>query len=1229
MPVITIRETQKSTTGFEALLIFEGGEYPIKITDPFTSKEEKQLEWYFEDWIAFPFTDITIAQRAAASVKTYGEKLFEQVFQVNFDAYSAYRQLRGNLSQVQIEIVGKTPEFQALHWEGMRDRDLPRPLAVDCIMVRKNVKPAPPVAAAVQTSPVINLLVVTARPDEESDVGYRTISRPLLELIENAHLRVNVELLRPGTYQALSDRLEEKGAGFYHIVHFDTHGALMGYGDIQQGVTANRYLYQARYGRDDLQPYDGVKAFLFLEGESKGKADPVEAQELADLLTGKGIPVCILNACQSGKQVKNPTPPAAPLPASGEGLGEGLRETSLGSCLMAAGMQMVVAMGYSVTVSAAKLMMQELYTELFNNKPITEAIRLGRRELLMQKSRKAYFNQTIDLEDWLLPVVYCNQAVNFNLRQFTPEEEEKYWENFGSQYRFTLPEYGFVGRDLEILKIEKALLQHNILLLQGMGGTGKTTLLNYLREWWQRTNFVKDAFYFGYDEKAWTLTQILFEIGKRVYNRFEKAQFQAMNQAAQVQKLAAKLRVETYVLILDNLESVTGQQLAIQNTLPEAERNLIRDFLARLVGGKTRIVLGSRSREEWLQAATFKQNIYDLQGLDREARTELAEKILERHVAAHRIDGIRKDADFQQLMQVLAGYPLAMEVVLANLKNQSPQEILEGLQAAKVSLDVASEDKTKSILKCVEYSHSNLSVEAQKLLLCLAPFSGFIYRSGIPNYIQQLQKLEPFKDYPFEKFDEAIQEAINWGLLSPLHEDVPELLRIQPVFPYFLKTKLQELDELTRAALREGFKNHYLWLAGSYNEWMESKDADERQSGILFCGWEYENLYNALQICLEKQESIEIFFSLKKYFDLINDNQSNLKLAEMVCQRLENYPPAFIEGELGYQVAWAMARLGNCQLNAKQYQQARISYEKTLEICDSLKTEEERQKQLWKAVSYHQLGMVAQDLREFEEARRNYQQALEINIEYGDRYACASTYHQLGWVAQDLREFEEARRNYQLALEINIEYGDRYACASTYHQLGIVAQDLREFEEARRNYQLALEISIEYGDHYACASTYHCLGMVAQDLRKFEEARRNYQLALEISLEYGDRYGCASTYQGLGIVAQDLREFEEARRNYQLALEISIEYGDRYGCASTYQGLGSVAEDLEELEEAKANYLQALQIWAEFNDEYNLATYSLPSIADLYQATQDESLLQAVAEILGVTVEEVRERLRE
>ncbi|MEM6520657.1 MAG: CHAT domain-containing protein [Cyanobacteria bacterium P01_D01_bin.71] len=517
---------------------------------------------------------------------------------------------------------------------------MPRPLALECVMVRRPQQDMA-VAAHPNPSPTINLLVVTARPDEERDVNYRTISRPLIEAIQQARVPINVELLRPGTYEALENHLETKSPGYYHIVHFDAHGGLATYEQItDEQRTADAILFKGRYGRGDIEPYAGVKAFLFLEGETPGQSDPVEAQELANLLTNQGIPVCILNACQSAKQVQGTareagvaegSPPAPLDPGSAAGGEIVQRETSLGSRLMTAGMQMVVAMGYSVSVTAATVLMQKVYAELFAQQPLAEAIRLGRRELHNDKTRKGWFNLTVDLEDWLLPVVYGNQSVQFDLQEMKPEEEEKYLEALASRYEFPEPTYGFFGRDLEILKIEKSLLRHNALLLRGMGGTGKTTLLNYLREWWQTTQFAKDVFYFGYDEKAYTLEQILHEMGQRVYDRFAQARFQAMSPSAQAIKLAQLLNSEPYVLMLDNLESVTGQELAIQNTLPQAERDKLKGFLQRLVGGKTKVVLGSRSGEDWL-AEVYRDNRYALQGLDPQSRTELAEQILERHV---------------------------------------------------------------------------------------------------------------------------------------------------------------------------------------------------------------------------------------------------------------------------------------------------------------------------------------------------------------------------------------------------------------------------------------------------------------------------------------------------------------------------------------------------------------------------------------------------------------------
>ena len=258
------------------------------------------------------------------------------------------------MSTLQIEIAG-SPAFHALHWEALKDPDLPHPLSLQTIMVRKNLATSP-VQATVRPSPTINLLIVTARPSGRQDVGYRTISRPMVEALRQAGIPVQIEILRPGTYEALDKHLRQittrHGVGYYHVIHFDVHGAVLPYAELQQEPQSNHYVYQPRYGRPDLKPYEDEKAFLFFEEEQGSKADPVEASELAALLISHQIPIAILNACQSGKQI-------------------GASETSLGSRLMQAGVQLVLAMGYSVTVSARCVDDATLYQQLFANRELS------------------------------------------------------------------------------------------------------------------------------------------------------------------------------------------------------------------------------------------------------------------------------------------------------------------------------------------------------------------------------------------------------------------------------------------------------------------------------------------------------------------------------------------------------------------------------------------------------------------------------------------------------------------------------------------------------------------------------------------------------------------------------------------------------------------------------------------------------------------------------------------
>ncbi|KAM3097887.1 tetratricopeptide repeat protein [Phormidesmis sp. 146-35] len=1168
MPTIEIRQT----SGFEAIVAIAGSEFEIAVGDPFAEQDEKQLEWYFEEWIKFPFSDETIAKQVAESVRSYGENLFQQVFG-DPEAYAAYKSLK--VSELEILIKG-SPEFQGLHWEAMRDPKAAHPLAINGVMVRQKRVQGKAITRAIEPSTVLNLLIVTARPNEEKDVGYRTISRPMVEAIRDGQLPVNVEIVRPGTYKAFLDHVEGKPEGFYHVVHFDLHGGLMAYEQFQKTVpTGEKYLFQRGPRLEKLPEYAGVKAFLFFEGDESGQAVAVTADEIVGELQDRGIPVCILNACQSGKQVR----------ANGDADRIDERETSLGARLMDAGMQMVVAMAYSVTVDAAKVLMQRVYGELFAGEALSKAVRAGRRELFDRKSRSVYFNQQVDLEDWLLPVVYGNQPVNFGLREMTFAESDAYFANQGTEYRFAGATYGFVGRDLDILKLEKGLLRHGVMLLQGMGGTGKTTLLRYLQDWWVQTGFVERVFYFGYDVRAWTLEQMMFEIASVIFSDVEMRQFQAMRLEARVGRLVQVLRSRRYGLMLDNLESVTGQALAIQNTLPGEEQGRIREFLDRIAGGKSIALLGSRSREEWLKSA-YRDNRYELRGLDQEARSQLAKKVLERHV----LDGAKRkailaDREFERLMRLLAGYPLAIEVVLANLGRQSVAQVLAGLDAADVKLDRPGE-KTESILKCVEYSHSNLSAEAQKLLLCLAPFSGVFNRLVLPTYAKQLKKLEPFQEYRFEQFDEAIQEAVSWGLLSPIPIDNPNLLEIQPVFPYFLKTKLDQLDVGTCEAISESFKNLYQELAEAFDQLMNSKKPQDRQQGIDCFRWESENLFKALKICLEKQECINISFCLGNYFDVINDSRSELELSTIVCNAIDTYSESFLSSNLGYQAAWDYTRRAIVSTKFRRYSEAKRLYEKAIEVLDSLSNIQERKKQLWKADNYYNLGFNLQEMRQYGEARHNYRKALQIYVEYNDCSKQANIYTGLGTVAREMREYEEARHNYRQALQIFIELNDRYNQSGTHNNLGVVAQDIQDYEEAWDNYEQALQILVEFNDRYKQGSIYANLGIVANNSQKYEKAYHCYRQALQIFIEFNDRYSQARIYYNLSTMAREIQEYEKAEHNCRQALQIFIEFGDRHSQALTYYQLGRVAQELRQCKEARHIYLQALQIFIEFKDRF-------------------------------------------
>ncbi len=72
-------------------------------------------------------------------------------------------------------------------------------------------------------------------------------------------------------------------------------------------------------------------------------------------------------------------------------------------------------------------------------------------------------------------------------------------------------------------------------------------------------------------------------------------------------------------------------------------------------------------------------------------------------------------------------------------------------------------------------------------------------------------------------------------------------------------------------------------------------------------------------------------------------------------------------------------------------------------------------------MSRGQLGIVAQEPWQWQQAEQYYQQALAITIEFGNRYVQAGTLHQLGRVVEEQRQWALARDWFVRSLEIYVE----------------------------------------------------------------------------------------------------------------------------------------------------------------------------------------------------------------
>ncbi|HEX9491593.1 MAG TPA: CHAT domain-containing protein, partial [Stellaceae bacterium] len=140
----------------------------------------------------------------------------------------------------------------------------------------------------------------------------------------------------------------------------------------------------------------------FEDPANKENSKFVDGFRLGALLKASGVPVLVLNACQSAFAEA----PAAPDQAKPEAARAEIEAYgSLAQAVVEAGAAGVVAMRYSVYVVTAAQFVAELYGALARGRGLGEAVTWARKNLHDQPERRIAYAAR-PLQDWSVPVVW-------------------------------------------------------------------------------------------------------------------------------------------------------------------------------------------------------------------------------------------------------------------------------------------------------------------------------------------------------------------------------------------------------------------------------------------------------------------------------------------------------------------------------------------------------------------------------------------------------------------------------------------------------------------------------------------------------------------------------------------------------------------------------------------------------------------------------------------------------
>ncbi len=781
------------------------GRYPIRLTlkragQPdreasatiefaLSEQEQEDLRWYLEDYLQRAATVEAVAvEQVESLMKSRGEELYQKVMAANGDTQALWFSILDQLADLRVEITTGVAEAASIPWELMRDPRLDSPISLrveSFVRVQSN-----PNISFVPVKPGedgrIRLLYIACRPSGARDVALRAVANTLLQDLGPDRGRFDIKALRPPTFEQLQKELAAaKQVGRpYHIVHFDGHGV---YADLSKTMLGEwaKMLSSVILGA----PKTGKHGYLIFEHPSEDKMRPVDGQTLGQLLHDNGVPVLVLNACQSAMHE------AAAAPKTAEGVHNEVRAIgSLAQAVIDQGIPAVLGMRYSVYVVTASQYIGQLYAALAGGGTFGQAATQGRKHLQLNPDRWLGLEPR-PLQDWFVPVAYEAGPIELlpvgHAAKLSDQSELDPVQNSTALLRY-VPDKGFVGRDETLLALDRAFDSHRVVLLHAYAGQGKSSTAVEFARWYSVTGGLgeRPVVLLASFESHTDLDDLLNQIGQPLAPLLD-AQWSAVNEPDDRRKLVLRLlRLVPILWIWDNMEPVAGFPEGTESQWTNEEQSDLRDFLKQINldnASRVKILLTSRRDEKkWLGDIPHRISMPRMTNSD---AANLALKLGEEK-------GLSRSeiADWQPLLDYCAGNPLTLRVLVAQAVKgglrgkQRITDFVDAIRAGEQQIEDADEQqgRDKSLGASLAYGFRHAFKDDELPIIALLHlFQGTVDVDAL-EFMGRVDEhaLPELQGKTKEQLTDLLQRATETGLL--MHR-VATWFDIHPALPWFLR----------------------------------------------------------------------------------------------------------------------------------------------------------------------------------------------------------------------------------------------------------------------------------------------------------------------------------------------------------------------------------------------------------------------------------------------------------